>query len=388
MTILTTVAIKNAKPTEKPYLLYDSKEKGLHVHVAVSGRKTFRLKAIINGKAKVIKIGDFKYVGLDEAREKAYDMNKQISNGLDPTAELAEPVKPEIKTFKQVAELFVIWKRDEHGRAESTIRKYNECLNNDLIPEIGAMDIKAVDTVTAVSVIQKINKRSNSLAIKNLEMLKMVITHAIHFGLRDSYTNLDLKGLISEKEPEPKIMPSDLKNLFEKIDVYPTFIMRCAITLQFHFYLRGAEIMGGLWDEIDFDKKLWTVPKERMKMKRIHIVPLSSQSIDLLQKLKAVTGDSPYLFPSSKTDGHISRDALSKAFRAAELEIVPHGCRTLAATWQRNAGYAPHVVETQLSHCESNQIAAAYQTKPHLLYLSERVAMMQAYSDYLFSFKT
>ena len=380
MTILTTIAIKNAKPADKPYLIYDSKERGLHVHVSVVGTKTFRLKAVINKKAKFIKIGYFKYMSLEEAREKAYGLNKQINSGIDPTV---EPVKEAITTFKDVAVKFVDWKRNEHKRAESTIRKYNECLENDLYEAIGHLGIREIDTKTAVQVIQKINLRSNSLAIKNMEMLKMVITFAIQNGYRESYTNLDLKGLIKEKEPAPKVMPSDLKKTFSAIEAYPTFLMRCAITLQFHVFLRGSEIMGGLWSEFDLEKKLWTIPAIRMKMKRIHIVPLADQVIELLIKLETITGDSPYLFPSSKRENHISRDALSKAFRAAKLETVPHGCRTLAATWMRNAGFQPHIVETQLSHCESNQIAAAYQTEPHLLYLQERRGMVQAWSNHL-----
>ncbi|ADL56149.1 tyrosine-type recombinase/integrase [Gallionella capsiferriformans] len=379
MAILTTVAIKNAKPEEKPYLIYDSKERGLHVHISVVGTKTFRFKTKLDGKAKIIKLGDFKHMTLEQARQRAFDLNVQIQNGIDPTVQIV----PEFKTFAEVSKEFVAWKRDEFGRAEGTIRKYQECLDNDLLPAFANTSIKEIHTKESVAVIEKINARSNSLAIKNIEMLNMVVMFAIQRGYRDSYTQLNLSGLIKEKPVKPKIMPSSLKDTFDKIDQYPTFIMRCAITIQFHVFLRGSEIMGGRWEEIDFEKKQWVVPADRMKMKRTHIVPLTSQTIELLTKLKSATGDSAFLFPSSKSVEHIGRDALSKAFRAADLKIVPHGCRTLAGTWMRNNKYLPHLVETQLSHCESNQIAAAYQTEPHMLYLDERRGMMQEWSNHL-----
>ena len=112
---------------------------------------------------------------------------------------------------------------------------------------------------------------------------------------------------------------------------------------------------------------------------------LARQIIILLKELKKITGETPYLFPSLHNQKAMCGDALSKAFRSLNLVIVPHGCRTAAGTWMRNNKFAPHLVESQLSHVEKSEVAAAYQNEPHLLYLEERHQMMQAWADYLFS---
>lgn len=153
--------------------------------------------------------------------------------------------------------------------------------------------------------------------------------------------------------------------------------------LQFLTFLRAGETIGAEWCEFDLKKKEWHIPAHRMKMNRVHVVPLSRQTVALLKNLWKTTGETAYLFPSAHTETGMCRDALSKAFRSTKLGIVPHGCRTLAGTWMRNAGFAPHLVEAQLSHVESSEVAAAYQDQPHLLYLTERHQMMQAWANCL-----
>lgn len=157
--------------------------------------------------------------------------------------------------------------------------------------------------------------------------------------------------------------------------------MRYAMKIQFYGFLRSSETMGARWNEIDFKKEEWHVPKQRMKMKRPHVVPLAPQMVTFLKELKKITGETPFLFPSLHNETSMCGDALSKAFRSINLVIVPHGCRTAAATWMRNNKFAPHLVESQLSHVEKNEVAAAYQDEPHLLYLEERHSMMRIWAD-------
>lgn len=377
---LTATTIKNIKPSEKPYILYDGKETGLHVHVAASGTKTFRLKAVIHGKVKMIKLGNAKYLTLEDARAKALELNTSIKNGTDPTA----TIKPEkIVTFNEVADMFIEWKGTVLNRAGTTIRKYRECMKNDLSVEIGSKDIKSIETVELVKLIEKIDRRSNSLAKKNLELIVMIMRYAIQRGYREQHTLPDLTGIIMKKAVLEKNIPSNLSSVYKSASSYEEEIMRAAIQIQFLCFTRASETMGALWEEVDLDGKLWNIKSERMKMKRPHIVPLATQTIILLKKLKEITGNSPYLFPSKHTQTSMHRDALSKAFRSLKIEIVPHHTRTAAGQWMKENGFAPHLVEVQLSHGEQNQIKAAYENKPHLLYLSERKEMMQAWANHL-----
>lgn len=376
---LTSTQIKNVKPAGKPLTLFDGMETGLHVLVQASGTKTFRLKIQIDRKDRRLTLGTFPDMTLAEAREEAAKLKKQVKQGIDPTAPVA------VTTFAAVAEKFVTWKSSVLLRSGSTIRKYRECLNNDLLPSIGNKDIASIHTADIVPLLESIEKRSNSLARKNQELVSMIIKYAVQRGFRPPYTHLDLSGVIHRKPSKPKAIPADIPGTFKKIDDYPESVMRYSMKIQFLCFLRSSETMGGEWTEIDFKKKEWHIPAERMKMNRPHIVPLSKQTISLLKDLWKTTGETPYLFPSAHKDAPLCRDALSKAFRSTGLGIVPHGCRTLAGTWMRNAGFAPHLVEAQLSHVERSEVAAAYQDQPHLLYLAERHHMMQAWADCLCS---
>jgi len=375
---LTNIQVKNARPTAKPTTMFDGMETGLHLLIQPNGTKTFRLKIQIDGKDRRITLGSFPDMSLAEARVEAAKIKKQVKQGIDPTVPVV------VNTFEMVAHKFIEWK-EQVLRAEATIRKYKECLKNDLLPSIGNKDIANIHTAEIVPLLERINQRSNSLAIKNQELVGMIIKYAVQRGYRPPYTQLDLSGLIPRKPRTPKLIPKDIAATFKRIDEYPEIVMRYAMKLQFYGFLRSSETMGAQWSEIDFKKAEWHVPKERMKMRRPHVVPLVKQAIELLKELKKITSETPYLFPSLHNEKAMCGDALSKAFRSLNLIIVPHGCRTAAGTWMRNNRYAPHLVESQLSHVEKNEVAAAYQNEPHLIYLEERHAMMQAWADYLFS---
>lgn len=375
---LTSTQIKNARPSAKPATIFDGMETGLHVLLQPNGTKTFRLKIKIDGKDRRLTLGSFPDMSLAEAREESSKIKKKVRQGIDPTTPIV------VNTFAIVANKFIEWK-GAVLRAETTIRKYRECLKNDLLPSIGHKDIASIHTAEVVPLLERIDKRSNSLARKNQELVSMIIKFAVQRGYRPPYTQLDLSGLIPRKPRTPKVIPKDIPATFKRIDEYSEGVMRYAMKIQFYGFLRSSETMGAEWSEFDFKKAEWLVPKERMKMKRPHIVPLTPQMIDLLKELKKITGETPFLFPSMHNEKAMCGDALSKAFRSINLIIVPHGCRTAAGTWMRNNKYAPHLVESQLSHVEKSQVAAAYQDEPHLLYLEERHSMMKAWADYLFS---
>jgi integrase len=328
--------------------MFDGMETGLHLLVQPNGTKTFRLKIQIDRKDRRLTLGTFPDMSLAEAREEASKTKKLVKQGIDPTVPVA------VNTFAAVAEKFIEWKSSVLLRAGTTIRKYRECLKNDLLPSLGQKDIADIHTVDIVPILERIEKRSNSLARKNQDLVSMIIKYAVQRGLRPPYTQIDLSGVIAKKPSKPKFIPTDIPATFRKIDKYPEQVMSCAIKLQFLTFLRASETMGAEWSEFNFETKEWLIPANRMKMKKPHVVPLSKQTLALLEDLRKLTGTTPYLFPSAHNESAMCRDALSKAFRSIRLEIVPHGCRTLAGTWMRNAGFAPHLVESQLTYPSSD----------------------------------
>lgn len=374
---LSDLKIKNAKPAAKQYTLFDGG--GLHVLVQPTGTKTFRLKANINGKDRRITLGKYPTLDLAGARALARDYQQKIQAGIDPVGACEH-------TVKSATESFIDW-QEKGGRAPATIRKYRECLANNIAPAIGDISIAELDTITAVKFIEKIAAKTPSLAYKCKELISMTVRRSIQRGWRPQFTNLDLTGILHKPQPKKKKMIS-VEDFMEitlpKIENQNSILMVCAMKLQFLCFLRSSETMGGKWSEINFIEAQWVVEADRMKMKRPHVVPLSIQSIEILKQLKELTGWSEYLFPSMlKSEGNLHRDALSKSFRDHLLGIHPHGCRTLASTWMRNNGFSPEWVEAQLSHIEANQIAAAYIDCPHLMYLEQRAKMMQAWANAL-----
>lgn len=372
---LTVLRIKNAKPRQTPYTMFDGA--GLHVLIQPTGTKTFRLKIKIGNHDKRITIGNFGEIDLAQARLTAQELRKKVASGVDPT------VKKMPSSFTFVADRFISWKESVAKRAPATIKKYRECLENDLLPAFGSADIKDLHTAEVVEFLEKVYRRSPSLAQKNKELISMVIRFAIQRGLRPAYTQLDLSGVTPRPKAATKrmILPSQFPA--KKIDRCRSPIMQCAIRLQFLCFLRANETMGSCWVDIDWDNTQMIIPDERMKMRRPHVVPLSKQALETLRELQGMTGGHEHLFPSLHRPGHMHRDSLSKIFRDLSLGLHPHACRTLFSTWARNAGYPPHVVEAQLSHVEENSIAAAYLHAPHLMYLAERTSMMQAWADVL-----
>lgn len=170
---LTSTQIKNAKPAGKPLTLFDGMETGLHVLLQPNGTKTFRLKIQIDRKDRRLTLGTFPDMTMAEAREEAGKLKKQVKQGIDPTAPVA------VTTFAAVAEKFIQWKSSVLLRSGATIRKYRECLKNDLLPSIGNKDIASIHTADIVPLLEHIEKRSNSLARKNQELVSMIIKYAV-----------------------------------------------------------------------------------------------------------------------------------------------------------------------------------------------------------------
>jgi integrase len=148
-------------------------------------------------------------------------------------------------------------------------------------------------------------------------------------------------------------------------------------------FVRTSELIGAKWEEIDWDKAEWRIPKERMKMRRSHIVPLSKQAVAILRELQKETGTKAHIFhsPASKSM-HMSNGAVLMGLRRMGYQnrMTGHGFRTLASTILNEQGYKPDVIERQLAHEDEDKIRSAYNRAE---YLPERKRMMQDYADYL-----
>jgi len=149
-------------------------------------------------------------------------------------------------------------------------------------------------------------------------------------------------------------------------------------------FVRPGELRHAEWSEFDEDTAEWRIPAAKMKMKALHLVPLSRQALAVLKALRPLTGEGRYLFPSERsTERPMSDNTVNGALRRlgySKEEMTGHGFRTMASTLLNEQGWNRDAIERQLAHAEGNSVRDAYNRAD---YLPERCRMMQAWADYL-----
>jgi len=158
-------------------------------------------------------------------------------------------------------------------------------------------------------------------------------------------------------------------------------VTRYLIEWQLHTMVRPSEAAGAKWQEIDFENKLWIIPAERMKKKREHLVPLTEQTLEILERLRPLSGHREYLFPADRNPrSHINEQTANMALKRMgyEKRLVAHGLRALASTTLNQHGFDPDVVEAALAHIDKNEVRRAYNRAD---YLERRRVMMDWWSD-------
>ena len=163
------------------------------------------------------------------------------------------------------------------------------------------------------------------------------------------------------------------------------FIVRCALRLAPLFFVRPGELRQAEWSEVDFDEALWTIPADRMKMKVSHLVPLSTQALEILEELQSFTGRGRYLFPCARSLARpMSNNAVNAALRRMGFDkdtMTGHGFRATARTiLDEVLNIRPDYIEHQLAHAVKDPNGRAYNRTAHL---AERRKMMQVWADYL-----
>ncbi len=387
---LTDVAIKNAKPKEKPFKIYDTLN--LHLLINPNGSKLWRFKFKQFGKEKVLALGKYPDVSLKEAREKRDIARKQLDNGIDPALERKREKRKAVydagNTFMSVAESF-IERQVNQGLNPKTISK-NSSLLKKLYRDIGNIPISQIEPLDIHAALKRIEKTGIlESAKRTCALASRVFDHAIILGMLTSNPVGNLTELLAS--PEVKHRPAILDKtriggLLRAIDDYQgIFTTRQAMKLLPHVFVRPGELRFAVWDEFDFEKKLWTIPAKRMKMKNTHVVPLSKQSLEILEELRAVKTNSNYLFPSTKSHLRaMSENTLNSSLRIMgydQEEMCAHGFRSIASSLLNESGkFRFNVIERQLSHVEKSKTAKAYNRTE---YLEERIDMMNWWSNFL-----
>jgi len=388
---LTAATVKNAKSGSKPAKLFDGS--GMYLFVKPNGSKYWRLDFRINGKYKTLSLGTYPEVSLADARSKREQARQLLSQGINPSdqrkAIKAVKTKQSVNTFEIIAREW-LEKQSSHWVPTHADRNKRR-LERHIFPLLGT---KPITDITPNELLQALQRIEHQGTIETAHRVKSLCDQVFDFAINTLRCDHNpahpiRKSLQKAKENHfPTITdPIEVGKLLRAIDSYKGFfVTQCALKLAPLVFVRPGELRRAEWNE--FTDATWTIPAEKMKMKRKHIVPLSKQAQTIFQELKLFTGNGQYCFPGLRTTKRpMSENAVLSALRRMGYstdEVCGHSFRSIASTLLNEMGWNRDAIERQLAHCPRDKVRSAYN---HAEYLPERREMMQAWADYLDSLK-
>jgi integrase len=384
---LTDTAIRNAKPKAKPYKLTD--EKGLFLLVQPSGGKLWRFKFRVDGRNQA---------GQPKRVEKKLAFGAYPDISLRDARRLCDEARAHAKlnaanSFEAVAQSY-IEKCKREGRAGATTAK-QEWLLKLLDRAIGHRPIADIQPFEMLEAVRKYETTGRTEAARRaLQFASQVFRFAIANQLAASDPTRDLRGALTShksKHHAAILEPKKVGELLRAIDGYDGHpVTRYALQLAALVFVRPGELRHAEWSEIDIEAKVWRIPTAKMKARVEHVVPLSEQTLLLLDKVRELTGDSQYVFPSIRTRFRpMSENTVNAALRRlgyAKDEMTGHGFRAMASTLLNESGkWSPDAIERALAHKDKDAVRAAYHRGAHW---QERVEMAQWWADHLDTLRT
>jgi integrase len=382
---LSDITIRTAKPKQKLYRLADAN--GLCIEITPSGSKLWRYRYRFNGKAKMLALGAHPTMTLLKARQQRDTARQLLTEGIDPSehrqaAKIAQKVAG--LTFELLAQEWFDYNSPRW--AVATANKAEAYLKSDLLPTLGKRPAKAITRPELVDLLRKIEGRGAfNVAKKVRQWLSQIFRFGLARGAVESNPATDL-DVVAAHAPHavhhPHVTFAELPELLGKLEA-----THCHVTTRYAVHLlvltavRPGELRNAPWSEFDLDAAIWTIPAERMKARRPHVVPLPNQALAILHQLKEITGRYSLVFAgSNNAERPMSENTVNKALKLAGYEgrQTGHGFRHLLSTELNGRGYNKDWVERQLAHCDSNDMRATYN---HATYLDQRRKMMQEWAD-------
>lgn len=391
---LTDIALRNAKPKDQPYKLFDGG--GLFLYVTPSGSRLWRLAYRFAGKAKQLSFGPYPTISLADARQKRDEAKRALADGEDPSV-LRQKAKIEAaataeNTFGLIAGEYLD-RLQAKGCAPATLTKNRWFLEKLAGPALGHRPISHITPVEVLSVLQSVERSGR---LETARSLRSTIGSVFRLAISTLRAEADPTASLRGALRPPKVVhraalidPKDVGALLCSIDTYTGWpSLRAALLFTALTFCRPGEVRGARWKEIDFEKAVWTIPEHRMKMRRPHLVPLSRQAIQVLRDIYPITGTSELVFPSVRSNKKtLSENAFNSALRRmgfTQDEMTAHGFRATASSILNERGFPPDVIEAALAHVEPNAVRRAYN---RATYWPERVTLMQAWADMLDDFR-
>ncbi len=384
---LSDAKCRSAQPGTKLQKLTDGG--GLQLWVQPNGARLWRFAYRFSGKQKLLALGGYPTIALARARQAREDARRLLADGHDPAVEKKRQAnaRADAPTFRGIAGEYLA-KLKRENRSEATLAK-TEWLLSFANAEFGDEPIREVTAPAILNVLQGLEARERFESARRLRSTTgSVFRYAIATARAETDPTYALRGALTQVKPTPRAAITDadkfgaLLRAIDAFDGQPG--TRIALRLLALLFPRPGEMRLAQWSEFDLERCIWTIPASRMKMRRLHRVPLPAQARELLRALRFISKGS-LLFPGIRSPSRpISDGTLNAALRClgyAKDEATSHGFRATASSLLNESGrWHPDAIERQLAHIEGDEVRAAYARGEHW---DERVSMMQWWADYL-----
>jgi integrase len=367
---LTDTQIRTAKPRERQYRLADGQ--GLHLLVRPNGSKLRQMRYWVAGKEKTLSLGPYPLVTLAKARQERLEAKRLVADGLDPN---------EVKRREQEADKLAqhetfgalvadyLSKQEREERAPRTLAK-NRWLLKMATDDFGSLSVHEITPPLILKTLRAVEAKGNHETANRLRsVIGTVFRYGVATGIAKDDPTAALKGALVRPRRKHRAAITDqatFGRLLRAIEHYEGQ-RQTVLGLKLLALLapRPGELQHARWDEVDFEQKVWTIPAERMKMRREHRVPLPEEALGVLRELHALNGSQELLFPSLRSPRRpVSENTFNQALRNlgfSKDEMTAHGFRTTFSTLANESGlWNPDAIERALARAEQDEVRRAY----------------------------
>ncbi|WP_122448081.1 integrase domain-containing protein [Pseudomonas viridiflava] len=388
-TRLSDRQLKAVKPKDKDYVLTDGDGLQLRVRVNRSMQWNFNYRHPVTKNRINMALGSYPEVSLAQARKKTVEARELLAQGIDPKAqrnELLEAKRAETEhTFENVATAWFELKKDSvtPAYAEDIWRS----LTLHVFPIMRSTPLSEVNAPMVIKLLRPIEAKGSLETVKRVsQRLNEIMTYGVNSGMIFANPLSGIRAVFKKpkKENMAALAPDELPELMMEIaNASIKRTTRCLIEWQLHTMTRPSEAATTRWADIDFDKRIWIIPAERMKKRRPHIIPLTDHALSLLETVKPHSGHREYVFPSDRNPRtHANSQTANMALKRMGFQdrLVSHGMRSMASTILNEHGWDPELIEVALAHVDKDEVRSAYNRAD---YIERRRPMMAWWSEHI-----
>lgn len=386
---LTDTKLQRLSPKERPYQAADGG--GLYIEVHPTGKKVWRMQYRLGGrgsKKEKVTLGGYPSFTLAQARQWREKCRAMVAHGSSPAA--AKQASKAVETAKKtdsVRDFAEQWFVDVVSKNNSEPRNIRRVLDKDVIPGIGDKRVCEVTIEDVLKITDAIKARgADQMALQTRNVMKRLFAYAIARGKTqfNPAAAVDARFIATARSRDVALSPEEIGKLLRGI--YQSSIKRqhkLALHLLILCMVRKSELLEAQWEEVNLEKAEWSIPAERMKKDKSHLVPLSKQALAMFEELRGLASGSEWVLPSRNTlKEPVAHSTLNQAVRSLDLGIrdfVIHDFRRTASTHLHEAGFNSDWVEKALAH-EQKGIRGVYNRAE---YLVQRREMLQWWADFV-----